>query len=143
MNKLKKWIIWGPMKMENFVRRMEEEIRSEDDVKKEDPGCHEPISNTQLQKKRKITISPYSLQKKKCVTENNTVEKKEVASMSCGKCGKRLKLTNNYSCRCGNVYCIRHRFYDQHSCTFDYKAIAIPKLSAQNPKIIGKKIGEL
>ncbi|AFM98072.1 hypothetical protein EHEL_040200 [Encephalitozoon hellem ATCC 50504] len=130
------------MKMEDFVRRMEEEIRSEDDVKKEESVRCEHIGDPQIHKKRKIAIPSCNLQRKKHVAEINTVEKKESGAMSCGKCGKRLKLTNNYSCRCGNTYCIMHRFHDQHGCTFDYKAMAIAKLSAQNPKIVGKKVGE-
>ncbi|ADM11312.2 uncharacterized protein Eint_040210 [Encephalitozoon intestinalis ATCC 50506] len=130
------------MKMENFVRRMEEEIRGEDDVKKEELSCPEPISNTPLHKKRKMVISPCNLQRRKCVAENSTIEKKESTFMSCRKCGKKLKLTNNYNCRCGNTYCIMHRFHDQHGCTFDYKTIAMAKLSAQNPRVMGKKIGE-
>ncbi|KAH9411670.1 hypothetical protein HK407_04g07780 [Ordospora pajunii] len=127
------------MKMEN-VKRIEDEIRNEDDKKKEDArmltddradvACHH----------RKRKIAPIGLPKKKCVLESTS--KEEAAELICRKCSKKLKLTNNYGCRCGNVYCASHRFHDQHECTFDYKAIAIAKLKLQNPKINEKKISD-
>ena len=142
-NKLKNGIGWGPTKMENFVRRVEEEIRGDDD-KKEDRGriADGLSADVQVQRKRKIAAPTCSPQKKKCVAES-IAEKKEAAPTACSKCARRLRVTNNYSCRCGGIYCIQHRFHDQHDCTFDYKAMAIAKLAAQNPKIAGKRIGEI
>lgn len=130
--------------MENFVRRVEEEIRGDDDAKKDDLGRIADGLGTgvQVQKKRKIAAPPCSPQKKKCVADA-AEERKESAPLACSKCGKRLRVTNNYSCRCGSIYCIQHRFHDQHDCTFDYKAMAIAKLAAQNPKVAGRRIGDL
>lgn len=126
--------------MENFVKRIEEDVRSEEELKKDggkrEEFVDEPSAVVHIHRKRKMS-AVCSSQKKSCV-----VEKEEKTSYACSECGKKLKFTNNYSCRCGNLYCIRHRFYDQHSCTFDYKAVALAKLEAQNPKIASKKIGE-
>ena len=36
-------------------------------------------------------------------------------------CNKKLGLTD-FACKCKQFYCIAHRFSDNHSCTFDYKA---------------------
>lgn len=109
----------------------------EDDLKKDENKMEiieEPSTVIKLQK-RKVVMGSYDPQKKNCVEKGKT-------SLVCGECKRKLKITNNYSCRCGNMYCIRHRFHDQHSCTFDYKTIAIAKLEAQNPKIVGKRIGD-
>ena len=125
--------------MEN-VKRIEDEIRNDDEKKKEDAIMlsEDRVDAPCLHRKRKIT--PICVQKKKCVLENTS--KEEAAELICSKCSKKLKLTNNYSCRCGNMYCANHRFHDQHDCTFDYKAIAIAKLKLQNPKLNEKKISD-
>lgn len=129
------------MKTENFVERMED-VRNDDEVKNEESKVKEvvegPSAVAQLQKRR-ISVDSHSPQKKSCV---ESVFEKEKTPLTCSECKRRLKITNNYGCRCGNMYCIRHRFHDQHSCTFDYKAVAIAKLEAQNPKVIGKRIGD-
>lgn len=131
--------------MENFVKRIEEEIRNEDELKKEDSKMgkivEEPEVMPRPQRKRKMAIDAQGPQKKSCVVES-VGQNEEKTVLGCVECGRRLKITNNYSCRCGNVYCIRHRFHDQHSCTFDYRRAAVAKLEAQNPKICGKKIGD-
>jgi predicted nucleic acid binding AN1-type Zn finger protein len=36
-------------------------------------------------------------------------------------CNKKLTLTNNFECLCGNFYCIKHKFSLDHDCPFDYK----------------------
>ncbi|KAL6122719.1 hypothetical protein NUSPORA_00248 [Nucleospora cyclopteri] len=67
-------------------------------------------------------------------------EKKVACSASCGVCKKKLKFISTYQCRCGNNYCGKHRFFDQHSCTFDYKTEAKKILEQNNPKVRAKKL---
>lgn len=40
---------------------------------------------------------------------------------SLSSCNKKLTLTNNFECECGNFYCIKHKFSLDHDCQFDYK----------------------
>lgn len=58
----------------------------------------------------------------------------------CKKCNKKLKLINEFTCRCGLIFCPMHRFYDQHDCTFDYRKEAMAQLEKMNPKIVNDKI---
>ncbi|KAF7683453.1 AN1-type zinc finger protein 5 [Astathelohania contejeani] len=62
------------------------------------------------------------------------------AKLTCSKCGKKLRMTNSFKCKCGNIFCNIHRFYDEHSCTFDYRSEAMEKLRRENPLVINKKI---
>merc|ERR1712100_154051 len=57
----------------------------------------------------------------------------------CKKCGKKLKLMNDFSCRCGEIFCAAHRFHDQHDCTYDFRAEAIKKIEKDNPKVVHEK----
>ncbi|KCZ74489.1 hypothetical protein H311_04546 [Anncaliia algerae PRA109] len=73
---------------------------------------------------------------KKKKEAEKTVEEK------CYKCGKILRPTNKFGCRCGNVFCMVHRFSDQHNCSFNFKAFSVKKLRQENPQVINKKVTE-
>ncbi len=95
------------------------------------------------------TKAPKSLGKRKIINEIlnpvkqvKIVREKEISPSNCFKCDKKLKFINAFKCRCNNFYCNKHRFNDQHDCSFDYKKDAVSKLKASNPKIASKKIGE-
>lgn len=55
-------------------------------------------------------------------------------------CKKKLTLTNNFGCECGNFYCIKHKFSSDHGCTFDYKNKQRHILEKTLPKIAGEKV---
>ena len=59
----------------------------------------------------------------------------------CFKCKKKYLLT--VSCKCGNKFCFKHRYAEQHECTFDYKKIGREILEKENPKILYKKINQI
>ncbi|KAG5176557.1 hypothetical protein JKP88DRAFT_335451 [Tribonema minus] len=39
----------------------------------------------------------------------------------CFGCNKKVGLTG-MACRCGYVYCSKHRYPEEHACTYDFKA---------------------
>ncbi|KAJ9139966.1 hypothetical protein P3X46_030657 [Hevea brasiliensis] len=49
----------------------------------------------------------------------------------CSTCNKRVGLTG-FECRCGNLFCGKHRYPEEHSCGFDYKAYAREIMLKQN-----------
>ena len=61
---------------------------------------------------------------------NNCEDKteKKTKSKRCGfknnekKCNKKLKLTD-HPCRCGYIYCSKHRLPEQHNCSINYKEV--------------------
>lgn len=75
------------------------------------------------------------------VVKASPEKKKEVAT-KCFKCGRALRLTNNFICRCGHAFCPVHRFFDQHACQFNIKDISMKRLKEENPQVINKKITE-
>jgi predicted nucleic acid binding AN1-type Zn finger protein len=38
----------------------------------------------------------------------------------CAKCNKKLGIIE-YTCKCGNKYCISHLHAEEHECSYDYK----------------------
>lgn len=133
------------MSMENSIKRLED-IKSEEEHRKEDikiEGERKKIKVEATQhKKRKIYTDYYNSTQKKSQCIEISPSKPDV-KFSCKACGRKLRITNNFSCRCGDTFCIMHRFYDQHNCNFDYKNEAIEKLRVKNPKIIRKKLGDM
>jgi hypothetical protein len=129
--------------MENFVKRFEEVV-SEEELRKEEPRIDKiigPSRESNPQKKRKLSAPGSKMQKLSSPTKASAA--KEETELCCFFCRRRLKITNNYSCRCGHLFCVRHRFYDQHDCSYDYKTGALAKLKAENPKVVRKKVGDM
>ncbi|KAK1350284.1 putative zinc finger protein [Hamiltosporidium tvaerminnensis] len=95
----------------------------------------------QLHKKKKSSTSlilPATLvetEMVKNISENST-------EMICAICKRKLRVSNNFSCRCGGMFCGRHRHFDQHSCTYDIRKDFVEKLTKENPRIIGRKLNE-
>uniref|UniRef100_A0A1D1Z2R8 Zinc finger AN1 domain-containing stress-associated protein 15 n=1 Tax=Anthurium amnicola TaxID=1678845 RepID=A0A1D1Z2R8_9ARAE len=57
----------------------------------------------------------------------------------CSRCRRRVGLTG-FRCRCGDLFCARHRYSDTHDCSFDYKAAGREEISKANPVIRAAKI---
>ena len=57
----------------------------------------------------------------------------------CSSCRKKVGLTG-FRCRCGDLFCSRHRYSETHDCSFDYKALGREEISKANPVIRAAKI---
>ncbi|KAF9764209.1 AN1-type zinc finger protein 6 [Nosema granulosis] len=94
-------------------------------------------------RKKSLDNDDVDTKKSKIIVEAIGKEsKKEESVKKCTTCKRKLGVVSCYTCRCGNNFCTRHRFYDQHDCSFDYKTQAIEKLKINNPKIVNKRIRE-
>ncbi|THU70814.1 hypothetical protein C4D60_Mb08t28960 [Musa balbisiana] len=60
-------------------------------------------------------------------------------SNRCSACRKKVGLTG-FRCRCGDLFCGRHRYSDAHECSFDYKAAGREEIAKANPVIKAAKI---
>ncbi|XP_062179195.1 zinc finger AN1 domain-containing stress-associated protein 15-like [Phragmites australis] len=57
----------------------------------------------------------------------------------CNVCRKRVGLTG-FRCRCGELFCPRHRHSETHKCSFDYKTTGREEIARANPVIRAAKI---
>ena len=56
----------------------------------------------------------------------------KVKKNRCKSCNKKVGLTG-FNCRCGDVFCGKHRHPEEHACNVDYKEIGRQLLIKQNP----------
>lgn len=57
----------------------------------------------------------------------------------CGVCKKRALIT----CPCGGHFCARHRYENEHHCTYDFKTPERKRLREANPVVQASKIMKL
>jgi hypothetical protein len=57
-------------------------------------------------------------------------------------CTNKLDLIP-FTCRCGLVTCVKHKFYKDHNCTYDYVKMNKEKLEKDNPLVIKDKINKI
>ncbi len=57
--------------------------------------------------------------------------------MKCRVCGKKVLL--QFTCKCEQVFCIKHHAPEDHACTFDYKGEYKTILQTRNPKLESDK----
>ncbi len=58
-------------------------------------------------------------------------------------CKKKIRLGQETSCKCGLLFCLTHRYADQHRCTFDYRQEQQNKIKKENPEVIADKIRKI
>jgi len=105
--------------------------------KPDGPMVIQPKSPTTSLKRKLVDVSLNEVKQVKILEE-----KTESHSQFCGSCNRKLKLISTFTCRCKKSFCAKHRFFDQHGCTFDYKGEAKSKLLESNPKMAPRKISE-
>ena len=66
--------------------------------------------------------------------------RQEVTSSSrCGCCNKKVR-TMQFKCKCGVIFCERHRYGQEHDCTFDYKSAGRKAIARNNLLIMKDKL---
>ncbi|XP_019450820.1 PREDICTED: zinc finger A20 and AN1 domain-containing stress-associated protein 7-like [Lupinus angustifolius] len=58
----------------------------------------------------------------------------------CKSCNKKVGISG-FECRCGEVFCGRHRYPELHACKVNFKEIGRQILAKQNPLCIRDKLG--
>ena len=81
-----------------------------------------------------------NIQKSDIVVEKASKNKKK-----CGECKCKLSLVQREcgKCLCGGVYCSKHSFAEQHSCSYDYKTDGKKLLKKRNPRIVADKLNKI
>ncbi|KAE8702030.1 Zinc finger A20 and AN1 domain-containing stress-associated protein 5 [Hibiscus syriacus] len=57
----------------------------------------------------------------------------------CSGCKRRVGLTG-FRCRCGELFCVDHRYSDRHDCGYDYKTAGREAIARENPVVKAAKI---
>eukprot|EP00922_Rhytidocystis_sp_ex-Travisia-forbesii_P062981 GHVS01093742.1.p1 GENE.GHVS01093742.1~~GHVS01093742.1.p1 ORF type:complete len:258 (+),score=43.65 GHVS01093742.1:570-1343(+) len=60
----------------------------------------------------------------------------------CWSCQAKIGLLG-FPCRCGYLFCGKHRYADAHDCCFDYKAYDRQNLAKHNNKVVAEKLEKI
>ena len=72
---------------------------------------------------------------KKTINGNSSTKKSE----QCEMCKKKVGIIG-FKCRCGSMFCGKHRLPEKHEWNFDYKAMGREILMKQNPTLKPEKL---
>ena len=70
-------------------------------------------------------------------------ENKEKPKSRCNECNSKVNITNSIECKCGKLLCMKHRLFNAHNCSIDYKEKDKKILEKNNPKVVAEKIIKL
>ncbi|XP_064638407.1 AN1-type zinc finger protein 4-like [Lineus longissimus] len=71
------------------------------------------------------------------------VKTKKKPHKRCFFCAKKTGLATSYQCRCGNNFCVTHRYAEAHNCTFDYKTEGRKIIEQSNPVVSAPKLPKI
>ncbi|KAF1332732.1 Zinc finger protein a20 domain-containing, partial [Globisporangium splendens] len=60
----------------------------------------------------------------------------------CWECKVKVGLTA-VKCRCDYTFCNKHRYAEEHKCSFDFKVSAKRKLEEENPRVVPLKVARI
>jgi len=60
----------------------------------------------------------------------------------CWSCNRKIGITG-IECRCGYLFCGKHRYASEHDCPYDFKKAHKNKLVKENLKLTGKKMDKI
>lgn len=53
--------------------------------------------------------------------DSNIYLKKKVSRRRCIYCKRKLSVSEEFLCKCGNTYCSLHLFFRSHNCEYNYR----------------------
>ena len=75
-------------------------------------------------------------------TQDDETPKVQTDLNKCWNCNKKVGVVK-VPCRCGFVYCAKHRHAEAHQCDFDYLAMQQAKIIKENPVIQAMKMDKI
>ena len=100
--------------------------------------CNKPRSSPSLPSRCDVALDLPLDQTIVDVPEAVPVVVKKVVNR-CSGCRKRVGLTG-FRCRCGELFCEKHRYSDRHECSFDYKTVGREAIARDNPVVKAAKL---
>lgn len=77
-----------------------------------------------------------------CIFKRASKREQQVHKDRCFSCNRKLGITGT-ECRCGYIFCGKHRYADEHNCTFDHYARHQAALEKANQKVRASKMDNL
>lgn len=111
-------------------------------------GCQEGLCSKCFKESKIQLLSVPEPSKPVVNTTKPPEESKEIQNApisspdKCFKCSKLLGPVN-FKCKCEHFFCTRHRYPEDHLCSFDHRSAGIRKLSEENPLVEAPKFNRI
>lgn len=120
---------FGTAKTENYcskcyAKKHQKEQDEADKAKKEREEAEKAKEGGKAEGKEEAAASP----------EEEAAREEQKDKTKCWACAKKCGLTG-FECRCGYVFCSKHRYAEDHNCDFDHKGRGREILAKNNPNI--------
>lgn len=116
------------------LKTSEDTSASQDLAKEIKRIANQDSSNSSCSSERKVQLETVKL-------ENLPAVRKK--QLRCDQCNRKLNISNNYTCRCGRLFCAQHRYSEVHNCSHDYKTEGRLILERQNPLVVAEKLRKI
>ena len=100
-----------------------------------------PLSVNEVTAKAMIVQAPAATTTSSEDIEENK-QQIDLLATRCSKCKVRVGYLG-YQCKCGSVYCAKHRHFDQHECSYNFKLEGKEKIFKSNPVVEQPKLKKL
>ncbi len=90
------------------------------------------------------TKPPLPIEEPAAVTlqPSDPASKAQAKKDRCFSCNKKLRLAQQFGCKCEYVFCSEHRYADKHACSFDHAGRAKDLLAKANPSVVADKLSQ-
>jgi len=141
---------YGNAQTDNYCSKCYKEINAEKMEKQNEPTPMETEPSSKKISKEKLPLvnvpapSPTKQVEKMATPSSNTETPQKAKRTRCAHtdCKRRIGYTG-IECRCGQLYCGKHRYPDAHNCTFDFKQFDRERLISENPTIVADKVNKI
>jgi len=138
---------FGTAKTENYCSRCyAEKLKKEGGAAKEQPKSAQETERAKTSSTEQQTEQKEGEEKTAAATEEPTPEEppreEQKDRTKCWTCSKKCGLTG-FECRCGYVFCSKHRYAEDHNCDFDHKGKGREILAKNNPNVAVSERGLL
>jgi len=117
---------FGTAKTENYCSKCYSKLKHKDQA--------EPEKKKEEKEKAPAEPDAQNAENKAEAEPEAPVRKEQEDKTKCWFCGKKCGLTG-FECRCGYVFCAKHRYAEDHDCDFDHKGTGRDILAKNNPNI--------
>ena len=94
-----------------------------------------------LLKEGEYSLESYSSSPLKETKEENL--KKKQKKNRCYECRKKCGLASGFECKCGYLFCSKHRYAEDHNCKYDYRGEGAALLEKNNEVVRGIKLDKI
>jgi hypothetical protein len=109
-------------------------------IKDEKSGQFQQALNNDLKIDNNTHPNNIIIEKNTLLLSKDTKLPEKSGRTRCEQCSVKISIVTQFTCRCSKKFCSKHRYADEHNCTFDYVKHDRDILTKANNKVVGDKL---